>query len=145
MSDDEIVKSSASRKLTPFDRRKLQRVLAEGDKKRTVIAREFGISPSYVTQFARLYAHEIDEIKRDLNNAFAGLWIADKESRLVAYQTEYAMALGNEKASHHEWIKTRLQTLHQVAEELGQLPGRQPIMTVAVEHIIVGVNIEDLT
>jgi DNA-binding transcriptional regulator GbsR (MarR family) len=138
------VNGSDSRKLTPFDRRKLQRAIAEGDRKRVQIARDFGVSPAYITQFAKRYAREIDEIKRDLDDAYAGLWIADKENRILAYQTEYTMALGSDRANHHEWIKARTAILHTVSEELGQLPPRATVAVMPVVHIIEGVDVEGL-
>ena len=140
MSDLDDIRGSDSRKLTPFSRRKLQRAIAAGEKKRAQIARDFGVSTSYVSQFARRYAFEIDEISRDLDNRFAGLWIADKENRILAYQADYAMALQSDKRDHHEWIKTRTQILHTVAEELGDLPPRATVAIVPVQHILEGVD-----
>jgi len=144
MSGDSEVNGSDQRKLTPFDRRQLQRAIAEGERKRADIARDFGVTRSYITHFAKRYAREIDDIRRDIGNAYAGLWIADKESRVVAYQTEYAMALGSDKATHHEWIKARTQILHIVAEELGQLPPRATVAVMPVVHVIEGVDLEAL-
>lgn len=140
--NDNEVQGSGSRRLTPFDRRKLQRAIAAGEKKRAQIARDFGVSASYVTSFARRYAFEIDQIKAELDNAFAGLWIADKESRILALQAEYVRAANADKADHHEWIKTRLMALHQAAEELGQLPPRATIAVMPVVHVIEGIDVE---
>jgi hypothetical protein len=138
------VQDSGSRKLTPFDKRALQRALATNDEKRAALARRFGVSASYVTQFAKRYAFEIDQIKAALDNEFAGMWIAEKENRILAYQQDYAMALNNDKRDHHEWIKTRTAILHTVAEELGQLPARSSITVVPVVHVIEGINTEAL-
>jgi hypothetical protein len=140
--DEPDVRSSDSRRLTPFDRRKLQRAIAAGEKKRAQIARDFGVSTSYVSQFAKRYAFEIDQIKAALDDQFAGLWIADKESRILALQAEYVRAANADKADHHEWIKARLQALHQAAEELGQLPPRATVTVMPVTHIIEGIDPE---
>lgn len=145
MKNDDQLRGTASRKLTAFDRRQLQRDLATGDRKRIQLARDYNVSTSYISQFAKTFALEIDHIKRDLANEFAGLWIANKENRMVAYQAEYAMALGNDKRDHHEWIKARTAILHIVAEELGQLPPRATIAVVPVTHVIVGVDPSELT
>jgi len=145
MPDPDGIRGSDSRRLTPFDRRKLQRAIAAGERKRAQIARDFGVSTSYVSQFAKRYAFEIDQIKAELDNAFAGLWIADKESRILAIQAEYQRLLSDPKASHHEWAKTRLQALHQAAEELGQLPPRATVTVVPVVHVLEGVDIDALT
>jgi hypothetical protein len=139
------VNSSGSvRKLTPFDRRKLQRELAAGEKTRADLARAFGVSGAYVTKFAKQYAREIDAIKADLGNAFAGLWIAEKENRVIAYQQEYGMAATGSTAGDHEFIKVRTGILRQVAEELGQLPPRATVVVTPVVHVIEGVDVEAL-
>lgn len=144
MSDDDEGRGSATRKLTPSGRRQLQRALAAGEETRAQIARRFGVGTSYVSKFARQYAWEIDQIKAALTSQFAGLWIASQENRIVAYQEEYALAMGNDKADHHEWIKARTQILHTVAEELGQLPPRATVVVQPVVHIIEGVDVEAL-
>jgi hypothetical protein len=141
---ERTVKGLTSRKLTPFDRRKLQRALATGERKRAQLARDFGVSPSYVTQFAKQHEWEIDQIKAELSNEFAGLWIASKENRILAYQSDYALALGNDKRDHHEWIKARTAILHTVAEELGQLPPRQTVTVMPVVHIVEGIDLDQL-
>lgn len=139
---DELNGSAKSRKLTPFDRREIQRALADGTEKRAAIARRFGVTAGYITQFAKTYAREIDDIKRDLDNEFAGLWIASKVNRVLAYQAEYARLSSDPKASHHEWAKARLQALHQAAEELGQLPPRATLTVIPVVHVLEGVDPE---
>jgi hypothetical protein len=143
MADSEG-RSSATRKLTPMDRRQLQRDLAAGELTRAQIARRFGVGTSYISKFARQYAWEIDQIKAALTDRFAGLWIASQESRIVAYQEEYALAMGSDKHDHHEWIKARTAILHTVAEELGQLPPRATVVVQPVTHVIVGVDMDDL-
>jgi len=139
------VHSSASQtgkpKLTPFDRRAMQRDLAAKELTRAKIARKYGVSTSYVSQFAKQYAKEIDVIRADLDNAFAGFWIASKEFRIQALEAEYARALGSDKRDHHEWIKARLQILHQASEELGQLPPRATVAVTPVVHILEGVDV----
>ena len=145
MSELDKLRGSASRKLNRFDQRKLQRALAAAEQSRAEIARSFGVSTSYVSQFAKTYAADIDAFKRDLDNRFAGLWIADKEARIQAYQADFQMALDSDKADHHEWIKARSAILHDVAEELGDLPPRATIAVVPVTHVIVGVDPDALT
>lgn len=134
--------NGSAKRLTPFERRQLQRDLAANEVTRAELARRNGVTRGYVTQFAKRYALEIDTIKRDLDNAFAGLWIADKENRIVAYQADYVAAATSDKAGHHEWIKARTQILHQVAEELGQLPPRATVAVVPVVHVLEGVDPE---
>lgn len=137
---DELNGSGKSRKLTPFDRREIQRALADGTEKRAAIARRFGVTAGYITQFAKQYAREIDDIKRDLDNEFAGLWIASKVNRVLAYQADYARTLNDPKASHHEWVKARAMISHNVAEELGQLPPRATVTVMPIVHVLEGVD-----
>jgi len=146
MTTDVAVNGSTWRpKLTPGDRRQLCRALAAGEVTRAQLARRYGVSRAYITQFARMYAAEIDQIKARLEDEFAGLWVADKAARIAAHQADYEMALDSPRADHHEWIKTRTQVLHAVAEELGQLPPRTQVNVAAVTHIIEGVDLSALT
>ena len=140
----EIAEKNA-RKLTPFDRRSLQRDLAAAEATRAALARKYGVTRGYITQFANQYSREIAAIRADIDNEFAGLWIADKENRIVAYQQEYALAASDGRAAHHEWIKTRALILRQVAEELGQLPTRATTaIIVPVVHVVEGVDLDAL-
>jgi len=140
----EVNSSGSSRRLTPFERRDLQRALAAKEETRSAIARRFHVSPSYVTQFAKRYALEIDTIKADLDNAFAGLWSVSKVHRVMALEQEYALLLNSDKKDHHEWAKARMQAIHQIAEEMGDLPPRATVTVVPVEHVIVGVDLDAL-
>lgn len=141
---DEVNGSAKRPRLTPFDRREIQRALADGTEKRAAIARRFGVTAGYITQFAKQYAREIDDIRRDLDNEFAGLWIASKVNRVIAYQADYARTLTDPKSTHHEWVKARAQILHQVAEEMGQLPPRATLTIIPVKHVVEGVDLEVL-
>lgn len=141
---DELSGSAKRPRLTPFDRREIQRALADGTEKRAAIARRFGVTAGYITQFAKQYAREIDDIRRDLDNEFAGLWIASKVNRVIAYQADYARTLADPKSTHHEWVKARAQILHQVAEEMGQLPPRATLTIIPVKHVVEGVDLEVL-
>lgn len=104
------------------------------------------------------------EIMRGGDIRFAGLWMARQEARIAAYQQAYEelgselmMSLesrdddGTEYGSHFEQIRTRsdirkvrMQILRAVAEELGQLPPRQTVVVVPVQHVVVGVDVEAL-
>lgn len=139
---DELNGSAKSRKLTPFDRREIQRALADGTEKRSAIARRFGVTAGYITQFAKQYAREIDDIRRNLDDEFAGLWIASKVNRVIAYQADYTQTLTDPRSSHHEWVKSRAMILRQVAEELGQLPPRTTVTVIPVVHVIEGIDVD---
>ena len=127
------------------DRRHLVRELATGELTRSALARKYRVTPAAITQFAKRHATEIQEIKKNLEDDYAGLWIAQKEQRINAYQEDYDAALDSKYGHHHEWIKARTQILRAVAEELGALPPRATIAVVPVQHVIVGIDMDELT
>lgn len=131
-------------KLTPGDRRAIVRLLAAGEVKRIDIARQFGVSATYITTFAKERAREIEAVRADLDNEFAGLWIADKAARIAATEEDHQRSLDGRNADHFEQIRTRAQLRHQIAEELGQLPGRGAMITIPVEHVLINVNLDEL-
>lgn len=123
-----------------WERRTLCRELAVGELSKAALGRKYGISASAVTQFSQRHAAEIAAIRGQLDDEFAGLWIADKASRIAAHQADYDAAAGSDKADHHEWIKARTAILHAVAEETGQLPPRATVAVMPVVHILEGVD-----
>ena len=149
MSIDQIpdpesqVQGSVSR-IAPWHRRQLCRALAVAEVKRTVLARQSGVSPSAISAFAKRHAAEIDAIKQDLADQFAGQWVADKSARIAAYQADLEMSAEGDYAGHFEQIRTRTQILRAISEELGQLPPRATIAVVPVVHVYEGVDVEVL-
>ena len=141
----DLVNRSTSFKLTHGDRRQLCRALAAGEVSRADLARRYGVSRPYITQFAKTHEAEIETIKARLEDEFAGLWIADKAARVAAYQGDYFATLEHPNADHHEWVKARTGILHNVAEELGQLPPRTTVNVAAVTHVVMGVDLDNLT
>lgn len=138
------LRNSPKHKLTRDQRSQLVRDLAEAEVSRADLARQYGVTTSYITQFAHSRAAAITELQQKLRDAVVELWIADKPSRVAAYQDEYQMLHEHENAHHHEWSKARMQALHSVAEELGQLPPRQQVMVMPVVHLIEAVDLEEL-
>lgn len=143
MSESEI--AERARKLTRPEKRQLERDLARNEIPRAELARRYGVTRSAISQFARQRARQIEAIARDIDNEFAGLWIADKAQRILAYEHEYELASDSRNATHHEWIKTRAMLLRNVAEELGQLPNRTAAaIIVPVVHVVEGVELDAL-
>lgn len=120
------------------------RHLAAEDVSRAELARQMGITRGGMTLFAQRHQAQIDQMKAQLEDEFAGMWIASQRNRLAAYQADYELASEDERASHHEWLKARVQILHAVAEETGQLPQKGGVIVVPVQHVLVGVQLEDL-
>lgn len=140
----DVQRLGAAEHLSAAEVRQRCRDLAAGELNRSEIARKYGVNPSTITRFARRHAAEIEAIRRDLDDEFAGLWIARKENRLAAYQDEIARLDAHPSASHHEWSKARQSALHAAAEELGQLPGRGAVVIMPVEHVVIGVDVDVL-
>ena len=136
--------SSHAPKLKPWDRRALCRDLATAEQTRAALAVKYGISRSAVSHFAKANKAEIDAIKADLTNVYAGLWIADQVRRLAAYQADLELSEDGDYGSHYEQIRTRTAILKAVAEETGQLPARTTVTIIPVSHVYEGVDVEVL-
>lgn len=135
----------ARRDLNPLEKRDLVRALATlGDRPLSELADEWDLSYESLRIFRRERAREIRAVAEDLDDQFAGLWIANKQARIAAYMDEFEIAMKNKNMSHHEWIKTRAALLRAVADELGQIPGRGGLIVVPVEHVIVNIDVEEL-
>ena len=136
--------NGSAKRIAPWLRRTLCRELAAGEVKRAALARKYGVTPAAITLFAKRHGAEIDAIKRDLDDQFAGLWIADKAARIATYQADLEQSSTGGFGTHFEQIRTRTQILRAVAEELGQLPPRTTLMVMPVVHILEGVDPEAL-
>lgn len=68
------------------DRLKLIRALALGEKTNAELAREREVTASAIKEFARRHAAAIAEVKVNVTDTMAGLWIAQKHERVAAYQ-----------------------------------------------------------
>lgn len=144
MAGTDITSPDYARRGT-WDHRTLVRELASGDFQRAELGRKYGISGPAITQFAKRHAAEIDATRAQMEGEFTGLWIADKVSRVIAYQRDYELSERGEYAGHYEQVKARTAILRAVAEELGQLPPRATVTVVPVQHVIVGVDLDALT
>lgn len=101
--------------------RKLIIELARQEKTRTKLASEYGVTTASITTFAHRHRTEIDEVKADIENEFAGLWIAQKYARIAEYQADVD-AIGD--TTDPDLLKVKHTALKAVAEEMGQLPAR---------------------
>ena len=130
--------------LLPWQRHKLVRELAAGDRTSAQLGRDYGMTAGAVRKFKHDHKAEVDAIVAAAGDEFAALWIADKGQRLAAAQEDYEVSLAGEYAGHYEHIRTRTQIRSAVAEELGQLPPRQTVTIVPVEHVYIGVDVDAL-
>jgi len=124
--------------------REVIREIAAGELTHAAIAARWGVTRQAITALAGHHAREIDEIRANLDDEFAGLWAASKQNRIAAYQDEIERLDTNRNANHHEWSKARQAALRAVADELGQIPARMTLtMTGTVTHRLVGVDVDE--
>lgn len=145
MSADDSTEVDVSVGRHPWERRQLCRELATGEQTGAALARKYGVTRQAISAFGKRHAAEIDAIKADLDDEFAGLWVAQKAARLALYQADLEASAGGEYADHYEHIRTRQAGLRAIAEELGQLPPRATVAIVPVQHILEGVDPDALT
>lgn len=110
----------------------LIRELAAGERQ-TILAAKYGVTQGSISEFAKRHAVEIERVVGKLDDEFAGLWIANKAARIAEYEqmvadidaiVEASTVDGRVNIVDADVLRTKLATLRQVAEELGQLPAR---------------------
>lgn len=65
---------------------RLIRALASGEKPRAELARERGVTAQAISEFQKRHAAEIQAVRDNVEDEFAGMWIAQKHERVAAYQ-----------------------------------------------------------
>lgn len=127
--------------------RALLRELAEGEKPQSQLAREYGVTQGRISQIKKKHILAIEQIQDDLENEFAGMWIAQKQSRLAEMQSDIEDINDNpERYDTPEFRRLKLALLKQAAEELGQIPSKVQaaeigkILRIAIE----GIDLDDL-
>jgi hypothetical protein len=126
----------------------LIRELAAGDRSQSQLAEKYGVTSNRISSFNRQYADEIQAVRNDLENKFAGLWIAQKEKRLQEYQEDVdRLNVTLEVELDAVALRIKHNALLRAAEEMGQLPTKQTLQVEqrTVHYQIEGVNPEDLT
>lgn len=123
------------------------RSLAEGTTTQAALAKKYGVTPMAITQFKHRHANQIEEIRQNLEDEMAGLWIAKKFNRIAEYQEDLEDINENpERYNSPEFRRIKTNVLKAVAEELGQLPAKMTRQELAevVRYVVNGVNPEDL-
>lgn len=132
----------------PWVMRKLMRELAIGEKTQAVLAEEYGVSQPAISIFGSRHREAIEAIRTRMDDEFAGLWIANKANRLIAYQSDVEMIEDlNAKTPDSEWTRIRHRALRNVAEEMGHLPPRVAIVNnnqARIDYHVSGINLEAL-
>ena len=131
-------------RLGPVEKLSLIRALALGVATHQELSGQYDMTRQGITEFARRHKREIDDVRQNMDDPFAGILLARKENRLAAYVDEVRRLDEHPNADHHLWSTARQSAIHAIAEELGQLPPRMTVTVQPVQHIIEGVIVEDL-
>ena len=149
---------------------KLIQELGQGELTVGTLATRYGVTPSAISQFRDRHAEQIADVKADIENEFAGLWIAQKTARLAEYAADVEMInevvqttlnadLSTEARAELEaagvevgkidaaLVAAKHRALRAVAEELGHLPTKvqmQVEATTRVHYTVSGMDPEDL-
>lgn len=122
---------------------RLIRDLALGEKSGVQLAEIYGCSRVSISNFKTRHRLEIDEVRNNLADEYAGVWVAQKLARIQEYQQAAEKMARGTSPRNAEVLVTILKA---VAEELGQLPARNQIniQNQQVSYEIVGVNPDDI-
>jgi len=122
---------------------RLIRDFALGEKNGKELAEQYGVSSTSISQFKKRHSLEIEEVRNNLADEYAGVWVAQKLARIQEYQqAAEKMAAGNSPRN----AEVLVSILKAVAEELGQLPARTQV-NVSNENVtyeIVGISVDDI-
>jgi hypothetical protein len=123
---------------------RLIRDLAIGEKTGQALGDQYGVSRTSISNFKRKYGMEIEDVRNNLADEYAGTWVAQKMNRIAEYQqAAEKMAAGTSPRNQEVLVSI----LKAVAEELGQLPARTQVQvnTQQVTYQVVGIDPSELT
>jgi len=122
--------------------------LAQDEVDYTRLSMHYQIRKTDLALFAEQHAAAIEDAKTQVNDEFAALWITKKTSRMAEYQAdlEYLNDCIETADKPLEAIRLKQQVLKNVADELGQIPGRTPtlVQNNSVHYHVEGVDMEKL-
>lgn len=140
-------------------RRQVIRDVAHGGMSQTKLAEKYGVSQQAISQFCQRHAQEIEAVRAAADEEFAGILIAQKETRLAAYQDLYEAAVAERPVHDARTGRVMVgndglpimesdgnlaaKVLKQAAEELGQLPNRLTLageVGVKTNYVIDGID-----
>lgn len=122
---------------------RLIRDFALGEKTGVQLSEQYGVSRNSITLFKQKFAMEIEEVRNNLADEYAGVWVARKMDRIREYQEAAEKMASGQSPRNAEVLVTILKA---VAEELGQLPARTQVNvnTEITKYEIVGINPDDI-
>lgn len=122
---------------------RLIRDFALGEKSGQELAAIYGVSATSISMFKKRHSLEIEEVRNNLADEYAGVWVARKLDRIRQYQ-EAAEKMASGASPRNQEVLVSI--LKAVAEELGQLPARTQV-NVSQENVtyeIVGISVDDI-
>lgn len=123
---------------------RLIRDFALGEKTGIQLSAEYGVSQTSISAFKKRHSMEIEEVRNNLADEYAGVWVAQKLNRVREYQQAAEKMASGTSPRNQEVLVSILKA---VAEELGQLPARTQVQvnTAAVTYQVVGIDPSELT
>lgn len=144
-------------KLRGHVRYEICHLLAEGTLTQTQIAERYDVSAHAISNFNRDNRERIAEIRANMADEFAGMWIANKAKRVEVYQesAEWVSTVIEQQATLDPLllppilpalIRTQHNALKAAAEEMGAIPAKIQIQVqpVQVDYKINGVDIDQV-
>lgn len=126
----------------------LIRQLAQGTRTHADLGAEHGVSERAIGQFATRNATAIEEVRADVVNEFAGMWIANKVARVAEYERDVEDINDSiptaRKSDRPRLYGVKHRALRGAAEELGQLAPTRIDVDHRVRYQVVGVDTEQL-
>lgn len=123
---------------------RLIRDFAIGEKTGLELSKQYGVSQNSISAFKKRHTLEIDEVRDNMADQYAGVWVAQKLDRIREYQVAAEKMASGQSPRSQEVLTSILKA---VAEELGDLPARTQVQvsTENVTYQVIGINPEDLT
>lgn len=122
---------------------RLVRDMAIGEKTQRTLAEQYGVSQTSISSFKKRHGFEIEEVRNNMADEYAGLWVAKKLERIAEYQNAAEKMANGASPRNQEVLVTILKA---VAEELGQLPTRSQVnvSNETTVYQVVGVSVDDI-
>lgn len=132
-------KQSGVLERNPATRMRLKRELADGSKTQRDLAGEYNVSQPAICKFAERHAEEIEDLRRNADDEFAGILFAKKVRRLEAYSDDAQ----DDEIPYVD----RHRALRSIADELGEIPNRVHVQSdnrVEIIYKMTNANDEDM-
>src|SRR3546814_477575 len=135
---DPMAASEASKELTPkrsdgraavkghlergWVKHRLIRDFALGEKTGVQLSEQYGCSVTSISQFKKRHAMEIEEVRNNLADEYAGVWVANKINRIQEYQAAAEKMANGQSPRNAEVLVTILK-----AVEIGRASCRERV------------------